>query len=161
MKTELQEWFMAHRAEDNMRFKGASESSIMLMRDTLVEPFFVTYDAMKQNPPMVVGEHHSKSIVLPVVQYRLGGLTITMRDNFHDWGFTVQSDRPLYFSSNTDAIFRRDEVYSCREGFPDELLLPAYNKSDLKNFGASTGNEFKAWTFIWLVRRAYEAAGQP
>lgn len=156
--TELQPWFMANRAEDKMLWKGGAERSIMLMRDTLVQPFYKTYDVTKANPPVVVGTHHSKSIVLPVTQFKLGGLAITMRDNFYDWGFAVQSDRPLFFSATTDSIFSRAEVNSCREGFPDELILPAYSKSDLKSFGASCGNEYQAWTFIWLVRMAYDAA---
>jgi hypothetical protein len=155
--TELHTWFMANRPGDTMLWKGGAKHSIMLMRDTLVQPFYKTYDANKANPPQVVSIHRSKSVSLPVVQFKLGGLAITMRDNFYDWGFAVQSDRPLFFSATSDSIFSRAEVSSCCEGFPDELMLPAYSKSDLKSFGASCGNEYQAWTFIWLVRQAYDA----
>lgn len=158
---DLQTWFMANQPEDKMLWKGGAEKSFLFMRDALSQPFFTTYANYKANLPVVVGCHHSKSIKLPVVQYRLGGLTVTIRDNFYDFGFAVQSDRPLFFSSKTDSIFSRAEVGSCREGFPDELMLPAYSKSDLKSFGASCGNEYQAWTFIWLVRQAYDAASEP
>ncbi len=46
----------------------------------------------------VVGNHTSKSISLPVVQFKRCGSTFTLRDNFHDVNVCVQSDEPLALS---------------------------------------------------------------
>ena len=44
--------------------------------------------------------HTSKSIKLPVPTIKLGGLTLMLRDNFHDLNLYVKSDRVLTFPLN-------------------------------------------------------------
>jgi hypothetical protein len=46
----------------------------------------------------VAGSHTSKSIHLPVVQFKVGGSTFTLRDNFYDVNVCVQSCEPLTLS---------------------------------------------------------------
>ena len=43
----------------------------------------------------IVGSHTSKSIVLPVMQFVIGDLTVTVRDNFHDVNFLVRCEKDL------------------------------------------------------------------
>ena len=69
----------------------------------------------------VTGTHTSKSIVLPVLELRYGGLTITMRYNGFDWTVSIKSMRPIkipdgIFDSSPEARifyqgFREDQIY--------------------------------------------------
>jgi hypothetical protein len=95
---------------------------------------------------VVVGEHTSKDILLPVVKYRAceGDLVVLIRHNFYDYCATFVSKRPLTFDwdGKVDYGF---------EGFNRNWVLPTYEKG-CTQFSASVSDKFYFWTLCFLVQ---------
>lgn len=170
---DLQTWFDAQRAStpDEMYYKDASGSQIMFVRDHVAALVFagIPYDELPK--VAVVGQHHSKSVALPV--YRLVredlGLRIYLRDNFYDWKMSVDSVRPI--NADFTGLFMtgpaHDEKYSGRElascyfeGFSEKLVFGFYGASDGRRWSASIGSRFSLWTTLYLLMRSLGAIGR-
>ncbi|MCB9991303.1 MAG: hypothetical protein H6867_07965 [Rhodospirillales bacterium] len=77
----------------------------------------------------VVGEHRSKSISLPVVQFELpwNRTKVTVRDNFYDLAVSVDSKFPVKNTRNFGTLFKTGKVDGFFEGFPDDLVHKSYH----------------------------------
>ena len=125
MSTEpmkLSAWIAANVVKNEMLWRGAAQSQFanwLRLGDEYGEPD-------------VVGTHTSKSILLPVVQYRLENyVVVTARDNFHDYCVSVRApgdERTLrgpYFHRFMEPI-HRDGFF---EGFAAEDTYHSYESS--------------------------------
>lgn len=157
----LQGWFEAQGFYEDKKdffFYNAASKQIIFVRDRLIQPLYGTYAERDSNPPVVISTHHSKSMTLPVYQFRLAGVTITLRDNFHDWKISVQSDRPIV--DNFGSLIKRGEDISSVyfEGFPKELCFPGFAPG-AKEFSIELWDDYEVYTFCFLLMEARKAAG--
>jgi hypothetical protein len=117
---------------------------------------------------VVVGEHRSRSVLLPVYEIRRlnSELRITMRSNFSDWKLSVESDRPIaspmfssLFHTNppTDPSYTGHELSSCYfEGFPYSRIFK-HHAYDSSRWSASICDDQSLWTTIFLSMHAIGA----
>lgn len=163
MKTPLQAWFDAWLAEhkddkDNwitdLIYAKSACDQICDVRDTfgLLVYADVPYRS-RPNEPLprdtckitgyVIGEHHSKSVRLPVYLFERVdlGIQFVMRGNFYDWKLSVISEKPLvkyaelfstmfHTTPPVEPEYTGNELASCYfEGFPDEYIFDYYAKN--------------------------------
>jgi len=140
MKVPMRQWIQENPIPDNMAWKGAAEAQIGFWLDLChVIGHGLSY-RKSQACLSVIGEHRSKSITLPVVQYERPdlGLTLTMRDNFHGLKLSVESAQPIGYADELACIFHTsppvdpkytgDPLHSVYfEGFPGGLVYGYYS----------------------------------
>lgn len=115
---------------------------------------------------VVVGSHTSKSVMLPVMQFKWRDILVTCRNNFHDWKVSVEMPLGLDPAGDLlDIAPTKDSllhpVYF--EGFPREYIYPPLDSGEYALtgqfstlFGSSGIGYHKMWTFFWLLGRWYE-----
>ncbi len=116
---------------------------------------------------VIVGEHTSKSITLPVMQFKWRDMLVTTRYNFHDWKVSVQM--PLGLDPTEDLLdIARSEDHLLHpvyfEGFPKPYIYQPLAAGDYAltgQFSTLFGNQYRIWTFFWLLKRWYEGRFGP
>lgn len=141
MREKLQAYAERVTVGDEMLWKGAWGSQLVFLRDELhsIFSYGLGYND-RGHVAVVIGEHRSKSIMLPVVEFHRPdlGLRVIVRGNFHDWKMTVLSDKPLeidfsglcYTSPPPDPEYTGNPLAPCYfEGFPSELVRGYYDEN--------------------------------
>lgn len=147
---KLHAWLQANIIDDKMLWKEAAGNQFEFLNSILPRAIFKDYKELEANPVMVISTHMSKSIELPVTQYKREGMILTVRDNFYDVGATIELPKEIDVS--IIPWLNTKEVHSCREGFPDELLLASYDKSkDKKRFSFSSGDFYVFWAAVSAI----------
>lgn len=174
----LQEWFkerVLDREETDLKdviYLKAGIRQVLWARDTL---FYMLarhsssnpderlaseerYKWRKANPVLVVSEHTSKSMPLPVYRYNLDflGLELTMRENFYGWVMSVRSDVPVKgpFYGLVEVVEGPDYLdffpsyYA--EGFREEWCFMPYFKGTCQFTNRFHSNE-NLWAFLYLL----------
>lgn len=178
---ELHEWFMdiidQDKNKDTLIFKKTSESQVMWVRDNLIGALWNTpawirpekdpdlnwsenYAKEKAARPTVsvIGEHRSKSTILPVYYMKFCGVELVMRNNFHDWNVSVVSPFPI--EGLITEIFPFDTDYCYYQGFPDEYKFKAYSETNKQKFSFHLGRSNETlWTFVWLLGQMIKERG--
>ena len=116
---------------------------------------------------VVVGTHRSKSIDLPVMQFKWRDLLVTTRYNYHDWKVSIQLPEPIDPSEDLLDIAATEDhllhpVYF--EGFPKEYIYRPLATGDYLltgQFSTVFGSKYKLYTFFWLMKRWYEGRFGP
>lgn len=91
----LREWAQEHDPAENLRFAQGFWSQVRFL-DEQIHPLLVgDHRVRDRQPPLVVSEHSSKSVRLPVVRFVTPQLRLTCRNNFHDWKVSVDADRDV------------------------------------------------------------------
>jgi len=124
--------------------------------------------AARDDVAQVIGTHRSKSIELPVVQWARPdlGLTLTMRNNFHDYKLSVRSELPIndpafpalfHTTPPPDPEYTGDPLSSVYfEGFPPTLVY-GYQSADHRRWSAEIYGEHAAYMVVFLCMRAVGA----
>jgi hypothetical protein len=112
----------------------------------------------------VVGEHRSKSVVLPVYEMRREdfGLRLVMRNNWYNWKLSV--DRPRGVVANFSGLFHTtppiepeytgDDLHPAYfEGFRREDVFGYYSESS-QRFSANIGGDFAMWASVFEIARS-------
>jgi hypothetical protein len=108
---------------------------------------------------MVISEHMSTSLRLPVFQIELvDGTQFTMRYNFHDWKVSVSSLHPVEadFMGLFDPSKEIHPVYC--EGFPEELVFDSYTKNKCQFTFELRSGFHHLFTFFWIF--AHQVLGK-
>ena len=118
------------RIDDKMIWKGSAEAQCarVLAFPAVFEKF-------------VVGTHRSKSIELPVILLEAPtlGLRVWIRDNFHNWAVTIESEMPRVWDLSQMDVKGVFECYF--EGF-ERAGIPVYELRDnLHNENSSQPKE--------------------
>lgn len=177
MKEELHQWFIRHlgpgvgdRGDGVWKgfFAGkASMQQIMFVRDD------ITYMMKKPGEPppsaFVVGEHTSKSCLLPVYEIPVevgshANVVVVARGNFHDWKVSVEADRTVRwvpgFEPGNKRMNAKDEAQSLApcyfEGFPEDRIYPGYSPERLNWSAELPYSEFSLQNFLWVLKRTLE-----
>lgn len=102
----------------------------------------------------VLSTHTSKSILLPVYDFKYKGVRFIVRYNFHDWKISVISKSDIeinpvgLFDPTSKSIH---PVYF--EGFPEKLVFQGYNtKNNKDKFSIEIYNNFGVYTFFWYLK---------
>lgn len=156
MHPELQAWLSLNEPEDKMLWKEPFWNQVMFVRDALIRALYNNGAEAEQNPVKVISTHTSKSIKLPVYQLTHGGMTITIRNNFYNWGVTVEANEELRYLSKP--VFQLDTADSCFEGFPDNLRLKPYIETNRRSFSFAVGTDYQLWTAVYQLKQAYTEA---
>ena len=166
MKTELHEWFLTHRPDEEYLASKAAESQILFVRDTLEQVVSIGLKYENRCKAYVIGTHRSKSVSLPVYEFHREdiGLRLTLRNNFHDWKMSVESTGELSIdvADLCDAHAEFSSLYC--EGFPKDRCFTSYDKGKkhVDKSGREGGSKFTvelcgnyaAYTFLFLVVRS-------
>jgi hypothetical protein len=113
----------------------------------------VAYDSRPPSTPSddlketawVIGEHCSKSVVLPVysIERPTLGLRLVLRYNFYDWCVSVESETAV-----RDWVSGYDRGLLCFfEGFPDELKFGTYAESQ-RRFSLAIRDDYELYAFV-------------
>lgn len=117
---------------------------------------------------LVIGEHRSKSVRLPVflLEREDLGLKIVLRYNFYDWNVSVVSEKPLLHLADVVAGYSESEKarfpngytkgsywgYCYFQGFPAEYYFGPYSENN-RQFSTYLGSDYSVYTFLWLILR--------
>ncbi len=164
---DIQEWIRSQNVRDEMIWKGPFGTQCAFLRDRLASLIVsgLHYTEVEKIAK-VISTHTSKSIVLPVVEYSREdlGLKIVVRENFHNWKLSVESERPIladfgglfHTTPPVEPDYTGDplhEVYF--EGFPKDRIHPYYTQGDRRCWSAEIwGGDEVLWTAVFLVMRS-------
>ncbi len=127
----------------------------MLVRDRLNRMF-------RGEDVMVISEHTSKSIKLPVfmLENKAIGMKIIMRDNFYNYKVSVISEKPfiadLAYYGHTSPPLKGGAEYlhpAYFEGFPPEYIFSYYDLSDKMKWSIEINSETELILFFNEIAR--------
>lgn len=149
----LHAWFMdwLDATPDSLYFKKAAEGQIMFIRDTLGRAM-VGARKEWEAAVSVIGEHHSKSVRLPVYKVTLPGLDLVLRNNFYDWKVSVVSEDLIHNVEGWGLFDETQAISACYcEGFPREWVFGPYAESK-RRFTVEILTQYDLYAFCLLLR---------
>lgn len=191
MRAPLQGWYNkwldAHQETDLLyvsrdKDKRAYLAQVHFVRDRLSGVLWADkkYDERPNEPPpredckvsaWVIGEHHSKSVCLPVYSLERPdlGIQFILRDNYYNWNVSVIAEKPITTdlygyvldfsvdekkSGGKAESFRPGDYwdYCYFEGFPDEYRFGPFSL-DPRKFSLTVGSDYALYTLIFLIMR--------
>lgn len=135
--TSLSQWISDNRVSPRFYYYGSALRSFARMER-----------AAAAGEATVISTHRSKSIVLPVVEFKVDDRVILLRDNFHDVAFSVESETPI----ETDFPFNEDhDVYACYyQGFPEDRVYGSWQTDPTRFSGRLYWDEARLWSLFGL-----------
>ena len=154
MKTPLQEWISKNIPDDKMLWKNSAIDQAGFVRDRILCALKgkdqQEFQEIKSTF-MVISEHTSKSITLPVYSFTWRGVVFIFRDNFYDWKVSVQSENEIAGIDGFDLFDPKKTINSCYcEGFKDEWVFPAYNDNK-ENFTVEIRSNHDLYCFFKIL----------
>lgn len=142
----------AKMPDDDLIYRNAGLDQVLFARDVLPGAIYRSNAERGENPARVIGEHRSKSVLLPVYYFRAPyGVEYVLRENFYFWNVSVLSERmvPTY---GLETLFNlRLTDYCFFEGFPHEWKFGPY-VDDPRRFSFYTPGNHRLWTALYLIR---------
>ena len=153
LPVDVTAWIRVNEPDENLIYANGLGNQVCFVRDILCQLLRSTYEEWRDNPPLVISTHYSKSVKLPVFQINLEkyGIEMVLRYNFYDWKISVKSDKPLDFDYM--GLFNPIEEFSylyC-EGFPRNKVYGSYEQSH-SQFTIQIGSDYDLYTFIFLLK---------
>lgn len=162
----IQDWINENVAGDGMLWKGAFGEQMVFLRDVL--PYLICKDLDYEDRvdlPKVISTHHSKSIVLPVVEYNRKdlGLRMIVRDNFYNWKLSVISEKPIeidfssifYTTPPVDPDYTGNPLRSVYfEGFPNDLIFGYYSENKSR-WSAEIHGDHNLYMVVFLIMQSF------
>jgi hypothetical protein len=177
-------WLEAHRDTDLICARATKDEprleQVHFVRDTLGGLWWadVPYEARPSASPRddckedarVIGEHHSKSVRLPVYLLERPdlGLAMVLRDNYYDWNISVLSETPVetdlrgfvldYTRDGDRERFHdgyqpgRSWGYCFFQGFPTKYQFGPFSENP-RRFSLWTTTPYEVFTLSWLLLR--------
>lgn len=156
---ELREWLGEHTPNDNLIYKEGYWHQAMFVRDTIAGLLMAgercdeeTGLERYQSLIKVVSSHRSKSVLLPVYRINWHGIEFTMRDNFHGWWVSVNSEYPLDMDFEEIFYDPKEGSHVHPEGFPSECIYGPYSESN-QQFTVEFGSQYSIWFFFYKIKR--------
>ena len=153
LPVDVTAWMQVNEPDKNLIYAKGLGNQVWFVRGTICQLLRSTYEEWRDNPPLVISTHYSKSVKLPVFQINLEkyGIEMVLRNNFYDWKISVKSDKPLDFDymgifNPTEEI---ESVYC--EGFPKDKVYGSYEQSH-SQFTIEIGSDYDLYTFIFLLK---------
>ena len=153
LPVDVTAWIRVNEPDENLIYAKGLGDQVCFVRDILCQLLRSTYEEWRDNPPLVISTHYSKSVKLPVFQINLEkyGIEMVLRYNFYDWKISVKSDKPLDFDYM--GLFNpKEEIASVYcEGFPKDKVYGSYEQSH-SQFTIEIGSHYDLYTFIFLLK---------
>lgn len=153
LPVDVTAWIRVNEPDENLIYAKGLGDQVCFVRDRLCQLLRSTYEERRDNPPLVISTHYSKSVKLPVFQINLEkyGIEMVLRYNFYDWKISVKSDKPLDFDYM--GLFNPTEEisYLYCEGFPRNKVYGSYEQSH-SQFTIEIGSHYDLYTFIFLLK---------
>lgn len=153
LPVDVTAWIRVNEPDENLIYAKGLGDQVCFVRDRLCHLLRSTYEEWRDNPPLVISTHYSKSVKLPVFQINLEkyGIEMVLRYNFYDWKISVKSDKPLDFDYM--GLFNPTEEisYLYSEGFPRDKVYGSYEQSH-SQFTIEIGSHYDLYTFIFLLK---------
>lgn len=159
-RTPLQEWATSHEPSDKLIYNGGYWDQINFVRDYITHILARSpedYDQIMKDL-VVISEHTSKSVRLPVFQMKISDGTIfTMRCNFYDWKISVASFQEVNadFMGLFDPEMKIPDCYC--EGFTERLVYGSYSTNKRQFTIELPSDNYCVFTFFWIF--AYNVFG--
>ena len=153
LPVDVTAWVRVNKPDENLIYGSGLGNQVIFVRDTLCQMLMPSYDTWRNNLPMVISTHFSKSVKLPVYQINLEkyGMELVLRYNFYNWKLSVKSDKPLDF--NHMNLFDPTKIipdYNC-EGFPKDKVYGSYEQSHCR-FTVEFDSQFELYTYVFLLK---------
>jgi len=143
-KTPIQEWMNANFPPDTAVYARAAVNQMMYFRDDLHEAL-----CCGSHPDLVqvsvVGQHTSKSTVLPVVLYERSDMQVMVRDNYHNIVISVNRKRANGALKLVDSCSFKFGGFA--EGFPREWVFGEY-RENRRQFTVTARSRYAAYTLL-------------
>lgn len=153
LPVDVTAWLRVNKPDENLIYAKGLSNQVCFVRDDLCHLLRSTYEEWRDNPPLVISTHYSKSVKLPVFQINLEkyGIEMVLRYNFYDWKVSVKSDKPLDFDYM--GLFNPTEEisYLYCEGFPRDKVYGSYEQNH-SQFTIEIGSHYNLYTFIFLLK---------
>jgi len=149
----LQEWANANKPKEDLIYKEGYWDQIIFVRDNVLGVLSRNYEEFVaiRDSAEVISSHRSKSVCLPVFQFKItDGTIFTMRCNFYNWIISVNSpnDVNVDFMDLFNPTQQLLHVYC--EGFPKELVYGPYSENKQKFTIEISAGDYYIFTFFWL-----------
>ena len=153
LPVDVTAWIRVNEPDENLIYAKGLGNQVCFVRDILCQLLRSTYEEWRDNPPLVISTHYSKSVKLPVFQINLEkyGIEMVLRYNFYDWKISMNSDKSLDFDYM--GLFNPTEEisYLYCEGFPRDKVYGSYEQSH-SQFTIEIGSHYDLYTFIFLLK---------
>lgn len=153
LPVDVTAWVRVNQPDETLIYAKGLGKQVCFVRDTLCSLLRSTYQEWRDNPPMVISTHRSKSVKLPVFQIMLEkyGIEMVLRYNFYDWKISVKSDEPLDFDYMGLFNPTQEISYFYCEGFPKDKVYGSYEQSH-SQFTIEIGSDYDLYTFFFLLK---------
>lgn len=153
LPVDVTAWIRVNEPDENLIYAKGCGRQVVFVRDEINELLRSSYEEWKENEPMVISTHRSKSVKLPVFQFTLEkyGVEIILRDNFYDWKVSINSEKPLEldFMGLFDPTKVIPDVYC--EGFPKDKVYGCYAQNH-SQFTCEIESNYDLYTFFFLLK---------
>ena len=148
---DVTSWVRVNEPDKNLIYKDAAIDQVCFMRDIIGGLFFKKYT--KRTKVMVIGTHMSKSVLLPVYEIRIPGLTLTIENNFYSFGCSVEADMKVDcdFMGLIDKYKDVEWLY----GFPDDRKFKHLASYNNQSFSFETDSKYTFYTIMFLLSQWY------
>ena len=153
LPVDVTAWLRVNVPDEDLIYAEGLRKQVCFVRDKLCRRLRSTYEEWRDNPPLVISTHYSKSVKLPVFQINVKnyGIEMVLRYNFCDWKISVKSDKPLDFDYMGLFNPTKEIAPICCEGFPEDKVYGSYEQNKSR-FTIEIGSEFDLYTFIFLLK---------
>lgn len=153
LPVDVTAWIRVNEPDENLIYAKGLEEQVCFVRDRLCRLLRATYEEWRDNPPLVISTHYSKSVKLPVFQINLEkyGIEMVLRYNFYDWKISVKSEKPLDFDYMGLFNPTVDIPYLYCQGFPKDKVYGSYEQSHSR-FTIGICSHYDLYTFIFLLK---------
>ena len=153
LPVDVNAWMRVNEPDEKLIYAKGLVNQVYFVRDTLCSLMRSTYEEWRDNPPLVISTHYSKSVKLPVFQINLEkyGIEMVLRYNFYDWKISVKSDKSLDFDymGLFNPTKKIPSVYC--QGFPKNKVYGSYEQSH-SQFTIEIYSGYDLYTFIFLLK---------
>lgn len=130
LPVDVTAWIRVNEPDENLIYAKGLGDQVCFVRDRLCQLLRSTYEEWRDNPPLVISTHYSKSVKLPVFQINLEkyGIEMVLRYNFYDWKISVKSDKPR-ISITWDFLIpqKRFHIFTARD-FRETRFMAAMSR---------------------------------
>lgn len=158
---KIQYWAMMHQPSKNMIYGESFWNQIQFFRDTIIPLFYSTLtkdielkDYEKGQELIskqydIIGEHTSKSIILPVLKLTYKGTEIVVRNNFYNYETTIIATKDIELP--TELVGESQTFYY--EGFPGYYKIHKYYSYENKQkFSVLTYSSYKFYALMFMLK---------
>jgi len=151
LPVDITTWVRVNTVKDTMHYKEARSEQVCFIRDVIGRIFFKKYyERPKVN---VISTHMSKSVLLPVYEIKIPGLTITIENNFYSFGCSVEADMEV--DCDFMGLIKEFEDDQWLYGFPDNKKFKHWANYNNKKFSFEVTSKYEFYTILFLLSQWY------